>query len=48
MIEIAVTRLPKAAGEGSAIFIGADGTITPADNTEREKRIADKMKAIWK
>jgi hypothetical protein len=48
IVEIAIIRLPKAVKEGSAIFIEADGTITTADNSEREKRIADKMKAVWK
>jgi hypothetical protein len=48
MVEITKTRLPNGAREGSAILIDDDGKISLADNTVMEKRIAEKMKAIWK
>jgi len=48
MVEIEKSRLPKGSKEGSAIQIDENGVITLFDDTEREKRIAEKMKAIWK
>ena len=47
-VERDIARLPEGVREGSAIVVGDDGVISLVDDSEREKRIADKMKAVWR
>jgi hypothetical protein len=47
-IEIKKNLLPDGAGEGLFISMGENGGIALLEDTVREKRIADKMKAVWR
>ena len=47
-IEIEKSHLPEEAKEGSAILVSENGDISLVDDSERENRIAEKMKNIWK
>ena len=47
-IEIDKARLPEGAREGSTIIMDNKGGISLVDSSVREKRIADKMKAVWR
>ena len=47
-LEIDAKTLPKGAKEGAAIEINPNGVITIFVDEERAKRIADKMKSVWK
>ena len=47
-IEIEKSCLPEGAKEGSAILVSENGDISLVDDSERENRIAEKMKKIWR
>jgi hypothetical protein len=47
-IEIDKARLPEGVREGATIAVDNKGLISLADGSVREKRIADKMKAVWR
>ena len=47
-LEIDASTLPAGANEGAAIEIKENGEIVLFVDDERSKRIADKMKLVWK
>jgi len=47
-VEIDKARLPKGAKEGSSIEIGEDGVVRLFVDEERERRIAEKMRKVWR
>ena len=47
-LEIEKARLPKGAREGSSVEIDAEGVVTLFVDEERERRIAEKMKKVWR
>ena len=46
--DIHKSRLPEGIHEGDAFEIDGNGLITPVDDLERKRRIAEKMKAVWR
>jgi len=47
-LNIEKTRLPKEAQEGTSVEINENGVITVFVDEERRKRIAEKMKKVWR
>ena len=47
-INVEKSRLPRGVKEGSTIEIDEAGEIALIDDAERVKRIADKMKSVWR
>jgi len=47
-IKIGKSKLPKGAKEGSSVEIGDNGVMTLFRDVERERRIAEKMRKVWR
>jgi hypothetical protein len=47
-MEFAKNLLPSAVKEGSSIQIDDNGIISLIEDSERERRIASKMNAVWR
>jgi hypothetical protein len=47
-VDIERARLPEGAAEGSVLSVADNGDITLSEDAGRERRIRERMKALWK